>query len=70
MSKGFLKGDDENLLDDLLISILISVALRKICIHKCECITNTELISTIIAGLLQKVTICGGCNFAITMFAE
>jgi putative sporulation protein YtxC len=63
-SKDFLKGDDEKISsDDLLISILISVAPRKICIHKCECITNTELISTIKQVFCKKVTICGGCKF-------
>ncbi|NLB80636.1 MAG: putative sporulation protein YtxC [Clostridiaceae bacterium] len=49
--------------DDLLVSVLITVAPRKIYLHNCDRIKNTELVSTIRQVFLKRVTLCDGCDF-------
>lgn len=64
-AKDFIKERENNTIssDDLLISILISVAPRKIYLHKHERITNAELVSTIKQVFSKKIVICSGCDF-------
>lgn len=64
-AKDFIREKEDNKIssDDLLISILISVAPRKIYLHKHERITNTELVSTVKQVFLKKIVVCNGCDF-------
>ncbi len=48
--------------DDLLISALISIAPRRVCIHKPERIENEELLKTIKQVFHKCITLCDGCS--------
>lgn len=48
--------------DDLLISSLISIAPRRVCIHRPDDIENTELLSTIEQVFSKKISMCSGCS--------
>lgn len=48
--------------DDLLISSLISIAPRRICIHKLDDIENVDLLNTIEQVFSKKITKCNDCD--------
>ncbi len=60
----FVSPEDINAdnFDDLLISILITLAPEKVIVHNGEEIKNKELFTTI-GSVFDKVEYCGGCNF-------
>jgi len=63
--KDFIRDEKTNKIDsdDLLISVLITTAPRKILLHKGERIENTELLSTIKQVFFKKTVFCKGCEF-------
>ena len=63
-AKEFIKDMDNERInsDDLLISSLISMAPKKICVHKPERIYNVELLSTIKQVFAKNITMCDGCE--------
>lgn len=63
--KDFVKEEETDKIDsdDLLISVLITMAPRKVCLHKSWRIENTELLSTIKQVFFKKTVFCEGCDF-------
>ena len=59
--KSYFEYEDINY-DDLLISSLISLAPKKIIIHRISQFTNKELLNTIFNIFLDKVIICTECE--------
>ncbi|MDD2586043.1 MAG: putative sporulation protein YtxC [Syntrophomonadaceae bacterium] len=49
-------------LDDVLISILITIAPRKIILHNTDSITHNESVEMIKKVFKEKITECGGCE--------
>ncbi len=61
-AREFIKDGGGISSDDLLISTLISIAPRRLCIHQAAKITNTELLRTIEQVFEKKITHCNGCD--------
>ncbi len=62
----FVEGEvllTEDVYDDLLISVLITLAPKEIVVHNKKAIKNKELFTTIERVFDGKVTYCGGCSF-------
>lgn len=61
----FIKEEEADKInsDDLLISVLITIAPRKIYLHKSERIENAELLSTITQVFHKRTIFCDGCEF-------
>ncbi len=61
----FLEGEfllTEEAYDDLLLSVLITLAPKNILLHGRENVTNRELFHTILRVFDGKVSDCGGCS--------
>ncbi len=56
--------------DDLLVSSLITLAPKKICLHMVEKMKNKELLETIKSVFYGKVNFCEGCNLCLVKNAE
>lgn len=62
----FIEGEillTEEAYDDLLISVLITLAPKTITVHNCLAIKNHELFSTISQVFDGKIDYCSGCHF-------
>ncbi len=62
----FVEGEvllTEEAYDDLLISVLITIAPKTLTVHNCLAIKNHELFSTITRVFDGKVDYCSGCPF-------
>ncbi|HZK42678.1 MAG TPA: putative sporulation protein YtxC [Syntrophomonadaceae bacterium] len=61
---------DENNLDDILISILITIAPRRIILHNVLEYTDNEAVKTIFKVFHEKINICNGCERCYDLFLK